>query len=573
MLRRLLPILLMLIPAVAGFSQTGTGVSTAAAELYTAWAEQAINDGRWPEALAILERGGDFADVSSDISFLLAKARYHENSPSGAVLEALRRGFEALRWTKYSAAEARLLEAEILIRLRNFTGALTVLSKAPVGADTERLRLLALKGFPDKAEFRRVMAETLDRYPRDPRPVEILFAYASAKNPEENDLDLISLALQRLPCLLEADPHLAYMAAPFIRDTAEARRLVQAYRAVEKTDPASIPVSLNLGLIDEAQAIEELFASFGSPADRVINKDLILSVWALLRNQEGRDMFKRNLLGFSGVITEDADRDGWPETRVYYRNGAIEAYFLDTDQDGLTELHVNFAAGLPFRAEQVIGAEPAAEADRSSPLKLYIDWEQYPAVRRAELGTSTELQSSVEPSVRGSPLEKTAYIPRPGEFRYTPVRFSELTGGDGEPGLRYPEGNMQQARLNRRTLVSFALQIERPSAEFKDAVEIIDMENGIPWRAAEYLAGRPVTVTEFVRGQRTVQRLDMDLDSRMETVRHFRSDGSIESVESDWDGNGTFETGEQFLPDGSIIYSWDTNGDGLRDYSETRQGN
>ncbi|GHV04531.1 hypothetical protein FACS189485_10130 [Spirochaetia bacterium] len=553
MLRRLLPILLMLIPAVAGFSQTGTGVSTAAAELYTAWAEQAINDGRWPEALAILERGGDFADVSSDISFLLAKARYHENSPSGAVLEALRRGFEALRWTKYSAAEARLLEAEVLIRLRSFTGALEVLSKALAGADTERLRLLALKGFPDKVEFRRVMAETLDRYPRDPRPVEILFAYASAKNPEENDLDLISLALQRLPYLLEAAPHLAYMAAPFIRDTAEARRLVQAYRAVEKTDPASIPVSLNLGLIDEAQAIEELFA--GSAADRVINKDLILLVWALLRNQEGRDMFKRNLLGFSGVITEDADRDGWPETRTYYRNGAIEAYFLDTDQDGLTELYINFAAGLPFRAEQVIDAEPAAEtADRSSPLKLYIDWEQYPAVRRAE-------------------LERTVYISRPGEFRYTPVRFSELTGGDGEPGLRYPEGNVQQSRLSRRTLVSFALQIERPSAEFKDAVEIIDMENGIPWRAVEYLAGRPVAVTEFVRGQRTVQHLDMDLDSRMETVRHFRSDGSIESVESDWDGNGTFEIGEQFLLDGSIIYSWDTNGDGLRDHSETRQGN
>ncbi|GHV53161.1 hypothetical protein AGMMS49579_11480 [Spirochaetia bacterium] len=546
MLRRLLPILLMLIPAVAGWAQTGTGVSTAAAELYTAWAEQAINDGRWPEALAILERGGDFADVSSDISFLLAKARYHENSPSGAVLEALRRGIEAGRWTKYSAAEARLLEAEILIRLRNFTGALTVLSKTPVGVDTERLRLLALKGFPDKAEFRRVMAETLDRYPRDPRPVEILFAYASAKNPEENDLDLISLALQRLPYLLEADPHLAYMAAPFIRDTENARRLVQGYRAFGNPDSASIPVSLNLGLIDDAQAIEELFASFGSPADRVINKDLILSVWGLLRNREGRDLFKRNLMGFSGVIMEDADRDGYPETRTNYGDGAIQEYFRDADQDGLAELHINFAAGLPFRAEQVIDAEPTAEAaDRSSPLKVYIDWEQYPAVLRAE-------------------LEKVTYIPRPGEFRYTPVRFSELTGGDGEPGLRYPEGNVQQSRLSRRTLVSFALQIQRPSTEFKGAVEWIDMEKGIPWRAIEYLEGRPVAVTEFVRGQPSIQRLDLDLDSRMETIRHFRSDGSIESIENDWDGDGIFETREQFFSDGSIIYSWDI---------ETGQGN
>jgi hypothetical protein len=142
---------------------------------------------------------------------------------------------------------------------------------------------------------------------------------------------------------------------------------------------------------------------------------------------------------------------------------------------------------------------------------------------------------------------------------------------------------MQQMRLTRRTLVSFALQIQRPSAEFKDAVEWIDMENGIPRRATEYLGGRPVAVTEFVLGQPGIQRLDLDLDSRMETVRHFRTgnpglDGAdyqriIESIESDWDGDGVFETGEQFLPDGSIIYSWDTDGDGIREYFETRQGN
>ncbi|GHV60416.1 hypothetical protein AGMMS49587_01590 [Spirochaetia bacterium] len=570
MLRRLLPILLMLVPAIAGWAQTGIGVSTAAAELYTAWAEQAINDGRWPEALSILERGGDFADVSSDISFLLAKARYHENSPSGAVLEALRRSIEANRWTKYSAAEARLLEAEILIRLRRFTGALTVLSEAPAGADTGRLRLLALKGLSDQTEFRRAMAETLDRYPRDPRPVEILFAYAQSKNPEENDPDLISLALRRLPYLLEAAPHLAYLAAPFVRDTAEARRLVQGYRALGNPDPASVPVSLNLGLIDEAQATEELFAQ------KVLDKDLILSVWGLLRNREGRDLFKRNLMGFSGVITEDADKDGYPETRTGYRDGVIQEYFGDADQDGLAELHINFYAGSPSRAEQVIYtgdsggvafALPETDKERT---KVRIDWEQYPAVRRAELA-------------------ETSYIFRPGEFLYTPVRFAELTGGGGEPGLLYPEGEQRQMRLTRRSLVSSALQIKRPSREFPEADEWIDMEKGIPRRAVEYFHGYTVAETEFVRGQPSIQRLDTDLDLRMETVRHFKLPGPaadreagddplsyekiIEFIESDWDGDGIFETGEQFLPDGSIIYSWDTDGDGIREHSETRQGN
>ncbi|GHV93436.1 hypothetical protein AGMMS50268_39390 [Spirochaetia bacterium] len=583
-------ILFMLIPALSGFSQTGTRVSAAAAELYTAWAEQLIGENRWPEALVVLERGGDFADVSSDISYLLALARFHENSPRGAVLEALRRGLEARRWTKYSAAKARLLEAEVLVQLRNFSEALQVLSQAPVGVDAERLRLLALKGLSDRVEFRRVMAEALDRYPRESGPALIFLDYTKNTLPAENDQALITLVLQRLPYLLDAEPRLAYMAAPFVRDTAEARRLVQAYRALGKSDLASIPVSLNLGLIDEEQATEELFAVPRVAASdiwpgRALDKDLILSTWALLRNREGRALFKRNLLGFSGVITEDTDKDGFPETRTIYRDGAVQEYFWDPDQDGLTELHITFAAGNGILAEQVIYPEmpamsgqlgtgepgsgafalPISDKERT---KIRIIWERYPAVRSAT-------------------LEDIVYIPRPGGFLYTPIRFTELTGGGGEPGLLYPQGEMQQMRLTRRTLVSFALTIQRPSTEFKDALEWIDMENGVPRRAREFLHNRPepVSVTEFVRGQPSIQRLDLDLDSRMETVRHFRNGASVDEnnpfsyekiidlVESDWDGDGIFETGEQFLPDGSIIYSWDTDGDGVREHSETRQGN
>jgi hypothetical protein len=601
---RLFPLLLvvfLVIPVFSGYSQTGIGISTAAAELYTAWTEQLIGENCWPEALAVLERGGDFADVSSDISYLLALARFHENSPRGAVLEALRRAFEAQRWAKYSAARARLLEAEVLIQMRNFTGALRVLSQASEESAAVRLRLLALKGLSEWREFRKVMAEALDHYPRDPGPAIIFFDYAGNTLPAGDDQALLTLVLQRLPYLLEAEPRLTYMAAPFVADTAEARRLVQAYRALGNPDPASIPVSLNLGLIDDAQAVGELFGVSGGTG-RVLDKDLILSIWALLRSREGRDLFKRNLLGFSGVITEDTDKDGHPETRTVYRDGGVQEYYWDADQDGLSELFITFAAGNGIRAEQVIYPEapkmlgqlgtgepggvfalPISDKERT---KIRIIWERYPAVRSAA-------------------LEGLVYIPRPGDFLYTPIRFTELTGGGGEPGLLYPQGEMQQMRLTRRTLISYALTIQRPSTEFKDALEWIDMDRGVPWRAREFLEGRPepIAVTEFVRGKPSIQRLNLDLDSRMETVRHFKLSGQagdwssgdsaggaggeilapwdtypfayekvIELIESDWDGDGIFETGEQFLPDGSIIYSWDIDGDGIREYTETRQG-
>ncbi|MDR3138848.1 MAG: hypothetical protein LBT95_04140, partial [Treponema sp.] len=137
----------------------------------------------------------------------------------------------------------------------------------------------------------------------------------------------------------------------------------------------------------------------------------------------------------------------------------------------------------------------------------------------------------------------------------------------------------QYSRLSKRSLIFFSRVIERPSAEFEGAVERIDMDRGTPQGAAEFLAGRLVSTTEFLLGRPRLQRADLDLDGRLETVRLFRMDPvkesyggdykrDIEFSESDWDGDGIFETGEQYFPDGTLLRSWDTDKDGKREYTE-----
>jgi hypothetical protein len=516
--------------------------------------------------LELLDRGGDFADVSSEISYLLAQARYHQNMPLRSVLEALRRAFGADRWERYSPAQGRLVEAEVLIGLRNFSESLRVLDLAEQGpgiavgaeieADAAMLRLVALKGIPDTVEFRRVISLAMDHYPRDPRPLEILFLWARDRLPQgAADQALIDLALRRLPLLLDKSPRLAYLAAPFIRDIAEARRLLSAYRA-QGPDKESIPISLDLGVIDEWQAVEELFGPEGSAGAGILDKDLILRVWSLLRNQEGRNFFRQYLLRFSGIIAGDADGDGRYEARTRYVNGTVREYFWDADQDGLLEMHISFSSG-----GSPVSAEQETEGGR-----IVVQWERYPAVLQAELNGVT-------------------YVPRPEDFFFTPIRFSELTGGRGEPGLLYPEVEISQIRLTQRTLVSFALTIIRPSQEFSGGFEHVELDRGIPRRALEMLDGRMVAVTEFTLGRPRLQRLDLDLDGRMETLRRFREGRAaeegdplgyekiLEMVETDRDRDGLYEIGEQFLPDGTIIYSWDTDGDGVRDFSEKQKGN
>jgi hypothetical protein len=585
-------VFLLISQAQAGDLTGDAGV----AEKYAAWAEKAIGEGRWQEALIALERAGDFSDVSSDLSYLLARARFHENKPKGAVLEAVRRALEANRWKRYGVPEGRLLEAETLISIRAFSEALNALALLSPDAESARLRLLCLKGLSRSGEFLRFMAETLERYPRDPRPVRILFErFQLDYVPEapgnrsggESPADLIALALRRLPLLLDADPELAYLAVPFIRDKGEASRLVASYRVLAQ-NPASIPSALGLGLIDEREAVDEIFA----PRIRSVDRALLLEVWKLLRHDEGRTLFRRNLSRFSGVITEDADRDGYTEILSRFLNGVAEEYSYDADQDGLPELAVFLDVGVPVRAElaslpeapfparpetvrNLVGgtgetggpgdgpfAHPVKDEDR---VKIFFRWEQFPAALDAEL--------------RG-----VRYVFRPFEFFFSPARFRELAGS----GLLYLERDSLGTRISRRTLVSFSAYLERPSAEFKGALERIHLDRGIPRQAREFLDGRLISATEFVGGRPLIQRIDLDLDGRMETVRYFKKDISVpepsedadplnyekilEFSESDWDGDGIFEIRESFIPqeggkEGRVIRSWDFDGDGIREYS------
>jgi tetratricopeptide (TPR) repeat protein len=572
---------ILFFPLLPVFSQIsripGAAVSAAAAGQYIREAERLMEEGRREEALAVLEEGGDFADASSDISYLLALARRREGQSLPRVMEALARAFETGVWERYSPARARLLEAEILIGLRNYSGALRVLGLAeqeapgfsgpgegrPLpedGSCPALLRILALKGGGDIPQFRRSLLAAMDRFPRDPRPVEILFSWAAGRREgagPERDRALIDLALRRLPLLLEQSPRLAYLGAPFIADTEEARRLVSAYRALGKADRESLPVSLDLGLIGDRQAAEELFEA---GPDSVLDKALILRVRSLLRSREGRDYFDQRLLDYSGLICADSDGDGRNEEWIRYSRGFVLEYRGDSDQDGVPELRVIFSsAGVPLKGEQALEGGGM----------IQVEWERYPAVLKAETGGAV-------------------FTPPPDYLFFAPLRLvrlaEDLPGGAGReagtPGILCPEADAAQPRLTLRTLVSHALSLTRPSREFPGALERVELERGVPRRAMEILDGKVVSLTEFSMGLPRRQRLDLDLDGRMETVRRFRETGGagpwpgekiLESVETDRDRDGLYEIEERFLPGGTVIYSWDSDGDGIRDYIETRE--
>ena len=481
----------------------------AIAERYLVWAEDAIAMGQWPRAQAALERAADYSGALSDISYLLALARSSSNQSRASVMQALDAAFAADRWIRYAEVEARLLEADQLIAMRRYSAALDSLAivkaAAADNADSALLYLAAFKGLNSAAEFHQCMFETLNRYPRDTRPLRLFFDYAHrqrslGRNPDDDDITLMELILGRLPFLLDSDPELAWMAAPFISDIDETRRILSAYRSGSfrsrsnagfRPNPASIVPALNIGLLNDTEAVDELFDSTG---ELVLDKELIDNVYKLLRGEEGREQLARRLLAFTGIITEDEDLDGYPETRCVYRQGELEEYYFDPNQDGLDEMVILFNSGSPQWAE----IEP----------QVLILWERYPSVQRTVLG-------------------KEIYLPAPGAFRFAPLDFIELCPSETTAGLLYPRREPLALSINRRMLASFAATVLRPSEEFEGGVERVYLQNGVPVRAEVVLNGMTVSQTEYENGRPVIKRLDLDMNGVMETIlRYEKTPGS-----------------------------------------------
>jgi len=602
------------------------------AQQYVRWIQQAIDEERWNDAAAALARAGDFEGVSSDISYLNAAVNNFFGADRNLIVYHLDSAIETDRWVTYNENHALLLKAEMLIAARNYQSAINCLnmigtwggSNAQMRADAAMLRLLALRGIalgtgsnndyylpsPGNvqalSQFRSLVLSTMDSYPRDPRPLRIFFEYARNRTPElsqalpESDINLLELAIRRLPFVQEADSDLAWMAAPFIRDIEAARRLLSQYRSggipnIRNRDfsphPGSIPAALNLGLIDDYTAAEELFSAsrgFNYPlppgiisgGDPVIDKQIIIDTYKLLRSEEGRSFFTQKLLSFTGIITCDEDFDGYIDSSAYYHSGVIRHFSYDRDQNNISDLVVEFDAnGIPDFAGYNI-------AGQSTP--AVVKWERYPSVKYVQLGHPqdnfrfTDHRWPYLPDASRSVNNETFNF-GPVDFQYAPVTFHEIGGSRRMSGLSCPVPAFQYTDLSYRSLTSFCSSITRASTEINGAQETIYLNRGVLLQSVEIFNGRPVSVTEFERGLPAVQYIDLDLDGRMETIRHFRRPPQdyvwrdlldyrrlVASSESDWRGDGRFKTMEVYHSNGSVVYYYDMDGSGSYNYSEIK---
>jgi len=544
---------------------------------YFKFAQELTDKEQWNEAYAAIIRASDFKDILSDIPYLTAVLQLKTNRASRLdLINKMNDAIDVKHWEVYSEIHALLFKAEQQIIVKDYQGAINSLdritergelaSNVQMRADAAMLRLLALRGMASGynegydfilalTQFRSQVLNAMDRFPHDARPLRIFFEYARNRMPELNnmsepgDLYLLELALKRLPFMLETDPDLAWMASALIWDLDEARRLTGAYRAIRYPHPSSIPIALNLGLIDDDTAINELFAEMQDGKVKTINREIVEETYRLLRSEEGRVSFTEKLSAFTGIIEADIDRDWYIDTFVSYKSGSIEKFQYNNNLYNYSNYNIIFDLNnVPVTCNGF----------------MEVFWERYPSVEKII-------------------IDNEVFLFGPVFFQYAPLRFTQIGGSNHIAGLIYPE-YLEQSIITRRSILSFCSGITRSSLEIDGAQEKIYMSRGVMQQVIEEINGKQISVTEFQRGLPVVQYIDLDQDGRMETIRHFRRPPHdyvwedlidyrrlISSSESDWRGDGLFKTKEVYSLDGSVVYYYDMDGTG--DLKRVEAGN
>jgi hypothetical protein len=540
-------VLFLFLPALV-FSQAGDG---AVAARYSDYAERLIDGNKLAEAEAVLERAHDYADGLSDLSFRLAFVRMGLGRPAPQIIEAAETAIAADRWRKWRAEDARLVLAKMLIRTKQYPHALRTLALCSESAENAVLRLEAFRGLRDAPAFLREAAAAFDRYPRETRIPRLALRYASGgyaggapyggvpasgvpasgASAAEDFASLIDRILKILPLLTEISPELAYLAAPFVYDVDAAKLLVLSYRAASfstgKPDAESLPISQQLGVIDDAVAVDELFSTGALSADGMsdgpfVDRALLNAVWNGLKDDAGREAFAAKLQAFSGRIGTDEDGDAYFEAVASYEKGGIMTFTYDAGQDGVLDFSAVWNGGQPARGllsgnatltsnrafESTGGVNSSSASGTAGDRPLSVDWQVFPGVASASIGD-------------------ISYEFAPRTLFYSPFRLEEAVAGinqythGGAGTILYPVKDSFAANMTERTLAAFAISLSRPSADFAGREEKVTLLNGIPLAAEVRDGGRTLSRTEFVNGAPALQTLDFDGNGTMETVRRY----------------------------------------------------
>ncbi|HAE21999.1 MAG TPA: hypothetical protein DCG47_06725 [Spirochaetaceae bacterium] len=498
-------------------------------------ARNALALGYAERAIALVDDALSLSSIDADANYLRAALALSYGDKRAEAEAYIAASLSGANFRLYSAHEAELLYAGLLVRMKRPASALRFLAGKPRSAELLYLEYLAKRSLGDSDGARSAVAESLRRYPFDARPLIHWLVGNELKAASAQDAALVARAFQLLPELKELEPFLLVALTPYSAHVEDARLLLREYRAAGRNHPLATVLAFEAGLISHRKASEELALS-ALP----IEVRLLQRYYALLSDDESRRSFLSSFSSFSGYILDDEDGDGIAEGRSLFKDGLLASWMYDQNQDGEPERVVDFSGGVPYRAEL-----------RSPSVRIVLEYGRWPFLSSATVHEGGN---------------QRAYRFAPALYRYAPLELRALAETSPDqantgPYLAYASGGDFP---RERSLADAAYLVEERKY---GGISATSLDKGLAtsgwWRDTGGAAGELI----YGDGYPKSEKLDLDGDGRYEARRVWgRSDAGHPQalyIEVDIDGDGLFEYRESVQQ--PSVRAWDLDADGQPD--------
>jgi tetratricopeptide (TPR) repeat protein len=577
-------------------------VDEAIAVGYLRQAEQLFRTGDGSRAMRLLERSLEFYPGFSESLYLQARIYMQRQDTLHVARSALELALANDRWRSTPPREAQMELARIDVWSRRYETAESLLRSLGAdrglggtgSADLAELWARTLIGRGRLSEAEVQLERALQRYPDDPALYVLTGDLLAQRRKSRKAAELLDRGLGELP----GSSPLLFARARVEGDRERRLELLERHFAEGGGDPAAAALMLiellssaagqpraagerlepgagsefpdqvgdQPGLSNRAHRALDLFFELGGERQvRLIDRlrDFLIERSAADGNGSEPPAYSplyaellgrvdASVAGYSGDRIVDDDGDGLYEELYRYRDGQLELWLVDENQDGLPEARIQYRKSEPDRI-----AFPSGEAAENSVEYVY---SRYPYLKQLVYlsGGSRRVYELIPfrytfQALR--PVTVEAPIAEIAPSMAVPVASAGSTAGAGEipsPGAGHPLG---------RQLVLFRLLSEVDARSRSSR-----MVEYLSTRSADGDAAADRVYT--LLNSETV-RIDQDPDREGRYRRYVLfADGRPVSGRRDLDGDGVFETSEQYAVGLLRSLVLDQDGDGNPEFTE-----
>lgn len=572
-------IIFCLVSFLCVFSVAGQNSRMMAANRNTAvrclkLAENFLLGGDYNNALTQAELGLSYDEGISDLYYIKAAALSNNGKTRSEVIEIINSAFFYDDWVNYNKNGARILLADLLSDIGEYDKSTELLNSEPFiySSDAEFIRIKNFyrKGSPKDLEQARLKINSSRRiYPDDERFPSIFFMFESLimNNAVRKGIDyripeivqvIADSYIVKIPDYDKDNIELEYLAAEFASGEKK-KRLLRSIDARNAKSDFYAYSGLKEGLISESDSLN----LFMETTSETMNLNLLLMYVPLIKADDSKSVLFDYLNSYEGRLLIDENNDLQNEITVVFSRGRPEYIYYDRNNDGINELSVVCDFGVPVSVYY-----------ENSDVDLFYDI--YPAVKKVN-------------------FYKTGYNFNflHDDFKYSPVSFiipDELQ----KLNLEYyvPEFTNDVTAPLQSVLALKSSSVELPTVERDKSSVLYTTLDNVPVFAEFYNDNVKFAECSFQGGLPFVRYVDYNNDGFYETMETYdlmnlQEEGtSIDSefivktfgpiadgwnlrvakIEIDNNRDTVIDFCEAYSIDGSVISSWDINGDGKWDH-------